>query len=266
MNDERVFRLLAETNPVPTIDSVGVPGALGEIDRGRATMTTTTTSPERGTRRRYRGPLVAIAAALVVLVAGVAVWATTRGGDELASQPGLSSVTAAYEAMNNGNLDKFYAQLTDRAVQADDHEYRSLEVAMHEQTELLGPCRALEPSPTSGEDRIQCDVRFTDDFFRPAHIWTEVTDTFVMADNGKIDVIVNVLGDTAAATDYTHAFWRWMHETYPEVYSSVWEATPDPDSIPAVAAFAHRDAALAARDHVDEFIAQSSDYPLTKAE
>jgi hypothetical protein len=267
MNDEQVFQLLTETNPVPDVDAVAQPAALREIDRGRPTMITdtrTSTEPQADpkpvTGRLRRGPLVAAAAALMVLLAGGTMWATTGGGSELADQPGMSSVLAAYEAMNNGDVDGFYAQLTDRAIQADDHEFRSLEAEMHEETELRGPCRALEPSPTTGQDRIQCDVDLTNDFFRPAGILARVTDTFIIAENGQIDVLLYQFDDSTVADSYAHVFWQWLADTHPAAYEPF--SAVRPETIPAFPGFAHRDLMLTALEYVDEFIAQSSQYPV----
>lgn len=271
MNDDQVFRLLAETNPVPNVDGVASPVALDEIDQGGPTMAIDMkleSRPEPEAKpppRAHRGPWLAAAAAVVALVAGAAVWAISGGGDELADHPGMASVTAAYEAMNNGDVDGFYAQLTERAVEADDHEYRALEAEMNQRTERDGSCRLLEPSPTSGLDRIQCDVLFTNDFFRPAGISVLSRDTFVIADDGRIDVIITELPDRAEADAYAHAFWPWLAAAHPEVYNTMWVVRPDPDTVPAFTAFAHTDAKLTALEYIDEFLEQSDQYPLSES-
>jgi hypothetical protein len=269
MNDEQVFQLLAETNPVPKVGVGVAPVALGDADQGGRTMATTNSrlSPERRfdsdpTPGRRWGALLAAAAVLLVLIGGAAMWALVGRGNEVADEPGMSSVLAAYDAMNNGNIDAFYSHLTEHAVEVDDHEYRLLDVEMHEQTELSGPCRQLKPSPTSGKDRIQCDVKVTNDLFRPARIWLEVTDTFVIARDGRIDVVLSMAGDNTSADDYSHAFWSWLADAHPDVYDTIWGAHPDPETIRALTAFAHTDIKLAARNYVDEFIAQSSEYPV----
>lgn len=265
MNDEQVFQLLTETNPVPDVDDVGLPVALRDIKERRPAMTTAKTrippprqnTPEPTATERHRGVLVGAAAALIVLIAGAAMWAMTAGGDELADQPELTPVLAAYEAMNEGNVDGFYAQFTAEAIATDNQEARRLEAAMHQSTAQIGSCRVLDPSPTSGLGRVQCDVLLTNDFFDPAGIAIEFTDTFIIAENGRIDSLISQVDNRAAADSYAAAFWRWLADTHPTVFETISVAQPE-----SIHTFSYPERMLTALEYVDEFIAQSSDYPL----
>lgn len=87
MNDDRVFQVLRETNPVPDPDGLDSPIALSQIERWNPSMATgepiptqvSTTRPAPG-RNRGKRLLAGAVAALLVLVAGAGMW-TVFGGD-----------------------------------------------------------------------------------------------------------------------------------------------------------------------------------------
>ncbi|MGI9647566.1 MAG: hypothetical protein ACR2OI_03510 [Acidimicrobiia bacterium] len=87
MNDDRVFQLLRETNPVPDPDGLDSPIALAQVERWTPTMTTgeripthaSTTKPAPGPNRWKRHAAGAVAT-LLVLIAGAGMW-TIFGGD-----------------------------------------------------------------------------------------------------------------------------------------------------------------------------------------
>ena len=265
MNDEQVFGLLVEVNPFPNVDVVSAPVETGKVNEGGPPMAIDT---KRSSQRedhpklgmgRGRRLLVAAAAVVTVLVAGAVIWATTGTGDDVADTTGMSTVAAAYEAMNNGDLAGFYAQLTERATEADDREARSLQIALHQQTDLLAPCRLLEPSPTTQAERVQCRATFTNDFFGAGGISVSVTDTFVIDEDGRIDVMIHEL-DRADADAYSQAFWHWFADAYPNDYIVIWPIGPD-----MLPTFDHPEGIIDALEHVDEFLDQSNEYPIPES-
>jgi hypothetical protein len=122
MNDDRVFQLLAEINPVPDPDGLDSPIALADTEEMRGAMATiertereqTHAARSEGTSRK-RGLAIASAAAAVVLIVGAGLWAFTGSSDtELASTPaGLA--TTYLDARNNNDPEAALAVLSSNA-------------------------------------------------------------------------------------------------------------------------------------------------------
>jgi hypothetical protein len=270
MNDDKVFRLLVETNPVPDPDGLDSPLGLIEIERRSPTMATderistelTRTKPVRGGNRLH-GPLLGVAAAVLVLIIGIGTWAVIGGNQDAADGSEVSVVLSHYEAMNNGDIDGWFATLTEKAAAAESRDTQQLFVNMNSQTEFVEPCRLIEPSPTTGLARVQCKVSVTDDYHDPGGIQMIRVGTFAITDTGKIDVVIGVF-DSESGTEsvfyaYNRDFWQWLAIAHPDVADAI---TPsDGQSLPGW----QSDPAdvFTALDHIDEFIAQSDVYPLT---
>lgn len=150
---ERVREL--PPNPIPDPDGLdsseierrSMPMAIDE----RISPERTPTKPIRGNRRI--GLLVGAAAAVVVLVAGLASWAVISGNDDAAVAPEVTIVLSSYEAMNNADIDGWFVLVTEEEA-ARSRDSQQVLVNMNSQTEFLEPCRLLEPSPSAGQSRV----------------------------------------------------------------------------------------------------------------
>jgi len=87
MNDDRVFQLLRETNPVPDPDGLDSPLALAQIERWHPGMAVGEPNPDLGSttrpapaRKLHKRLLAGAIAAFLVLIAGAGMW-TVFGGD-----------------------------------------------------------------------------------------------------------------------------------------------------------------------------------------
>jgi hypothetical protein len=95
MNDERVFHLLKEINPVADPDGLDSPVALGDFETQGGAMATiertefdqTDAAPSQGTSGR-KGVMIAVAAAAAVLIVGIGAWALIQSDEtKLAASP-----------------------------------------------------------------------------------------------------------------------------------------------------------------------------------
>lgn len=94
MNEEKVFRLIVEMNPVPDADALDSPLGLTELERRSPTMGTRTTRTEQAIETRpggsrSKGLVVGLVTAAAVLIVGIGGWAlfNSNSETELASSP-----------------------------------------------------------------------------------------------------------------------------------------------------------------------------------
>jgi hypothetical protein len=111
-------------------------------------------------------------------------------------------------------------------------------------------------SPGDETDSVLCEeVVISDDFTSPAGVQGQYTVRYSV-DDGVITERV-VLRRSEAIEDYEAAFGTWLEATHPDVYESSYQADgPYP--------FATVEQALAVIALVDEFLAQSDDYPIAQ--
>ena len=266
MNDEQVFRLVMETNPVPDPDGLDSPIALAELERGSRTMAidsqVRTESIEPNNSRSWqwgRGPLVGGALAILVLVVGIGAWVLTADDQDVADGPEVSVVMAAYDAMNNDDIDGWFATLSESRAAAESRDDRQFLVNMSARTELIEACRMLEPSPTSGLARVQCRVTVSNDYHDPGGIDLTRTDTFLIDDAGKIDNVIEQWEyDDVVFFAYNEDFSDWLESAYPDVLADI-----NPGGSQFVPGWRGDPAdMLTAVEYIDEFVAQSDKYPL----
>lgn len=111
MNDDKVFQLLMETNPVPDPDGLDSPLALAQLEQRSPTMATDTQSTTERTRikevrdknRRSR-LLVAATTAALALIVGLGTWAILGGGGGGEAANPRAAVEGYYEASNSHDL------------------------------------------------------------------------------------------------------------------------------------------------------------------
>ena len=124
MNDDKVFQLLIETNPIPDPDGLDSPLALVDLEQRSPTMATDTqigtkptgTKPVRDPNRRSR-LLIGAAAAVLVVIVGLGTWAAFLVGDgqDSGSKSPPDVLEEFLRATFGGDLDSGYALLVDGA-------------------------------------------------------------------------------------------------------------------------------------------------------
>lgn len=229
-------------------------------------ISTQSSATKRGSNRNTRnGLLVGAAAAVLVLVVGLASWAAIAGDDDGAVASEVSVAIASFEAINDGDIDGYLELFTEEAVLRESRHVQQVLVNLNSQTELVEPCRLVEPSQPTGLARVECSVSVSSDFHSPGGIEMIRNTRFDITDAGKIAVLITGF-DSESGTEslffaYNRAFWGWLAIAHPDVADAI---TPsDFESIPGWLT----DSAdvFTALDYVDEFIAQSDVYPLTDA-
>lgn len=233
------------------------------MDERISTESSATKRVSNGNTRN--GLLVGAAAAVLVLVVGLASWAVIAGDDDGAVASEVSVALAFYETRNNGDIDGHLELFSEDATGRVGPTSLQVLVNMNSQTEFVEPCRLLEPSPASGLARVVCKVSATSDFHTPGGIQMIRTGSFQITDAGKIDIVAESF-DSPSATEssffaYNRAFWQWLDLAHPDVADVITpvdgESMPgwpnEPEHVPT------------ALDFVDEFIAQSDVYPLSEA-
>ena len=257
-----IAQLMRAANPVPD------PAAALTHDELNALLLLTRTrsgnmdvkSPEtrgRQEKNQHRGWLVAAATfAVILVVAGIGLMVANQSDEDTTVALGLSVVMANYEAFNNGDYDGYLATFTDELAQ-EQPRIEGWRVD-NEQIEIVEPCRVVETSPT-GDTTVECSTTRSNDYLGPAGIIENVTETFVANGDGKISSVEND-GPCCIAQwrAFNQGFWQWLQVAYPAVFEEI--RPIDFDSFPGW----QRDPAdmLIAIQYVEEFVAQSDDYPI----
>lgn len=129
-------------------------------------------------------------------------------------------------------------------VSVEDH-FR-FEAAVGTTRTMAEPCKLIGNS-------VECELTVENDLFVPAGLAPTLTSAFFFDRGGKI-VTVNEQF-SADLGDFFGAYITWMKEAHPDVHGQIMEA----DSIPYMLMTPENAPLFLA--HVDEFIAQSTDYP-----
>lgn len=284
MNDEKVFQLLSETNPVPDPDGLDSPLALAQLERRSPNMATDTrstteqarTRPARDPNRRSR-LVIGVATAALALIVGLGTWAVIGGGGDVALDPDVEVVQSAIEARNRGDIEAYKASLTGGELDFEEavHVEEALSYA-NQKTELVG-CLVTGQSQT-GLSIVECESTTTDDFYGAGGIVGSGTMTFFVNEEGKISGISDETDDIpfvkTEVAIFNNAFWLWLMDAHPAVFDEIAFGPGSRDSIPGLSFPAsinfgvddlHDPAEMGiAVQYVDEFVAQSDVYPLSQ--
>lgn len=290
MNDDKVFRLLMETNPVPDPDGLDSPLALTELERRSPIMTT----PQPNSGKRNNGLLIGAIAAVAVLIVGLGSWAaladnpsgpsttavaaasstTTPPADSEAFA--LATVSGYLDALNRGDIPAMLEMVTGAfASDIGDGTFEAILAAANHHGDIIEPCRVIAVTvdqfgfpmdPDSPETAVECTSDYYNDFFGPAGIFVEPrVERFYVTPDAKIVGFSNDLGFAPPETDpaniytYTRAFYDWLALAYPDVYEEI--KVEDGDSIPGWYAKDPGHMTIAIQ-YVEEFVAQSDVYPI----
>jgi hypothetical protein len=278
MNDEKVFQLLMETNPVPDPDGLDSPIALAQPVGRNPNMATSeriSTEPTRIVRdpsRRSR-ILIGAAAALVVIV-GIGTAVVIGGDKDAATEPEVAVVLSAIEARNSGDIEAYKAYLSGAELSVENRSNLSEALSYANNSTILANCRVSEKTPTE-ESVVECDATQIDDFYGAGGIEESGTARFHVTDDDKInDSGVSVDGEEDVPWEETEmaifnvAFFSWLADAHPAVFDGIQTTGFEPQNIPGLAAFPgdSRDPAemLIAVEYVAEFVAQSDVYPINQ--
>lgn len=262
MTDETVFQLLMATNPVPDPDGLDSPmaaftppkqGSPRRTGRGIATHEGDTGMGSYAYGRDWLRTGVATA---VVLLLGLGTWVALGGSDGEEVAPEVNVVLAAFDAWNAGDFEGFLAAFTDDLAQAEMGGVSRIIFNAGSEIEIVEPCHVVETSATGST--VQCGIVERNGFHGPAGISNSSTSTFVVDLAGKITHFTEVGTCCSAEFTFQGRFWAWLADSYPNVYERIrpidGQSLPGWEGDPADM--------LVAIQYVEEFIAQSIDYPL----
>ena len=271
--EERLMAMYANANPVELEDLLNMVELddaeyLATLEQRSSEVTQLDTKAKDNKEKKKKNGMAFLVAAGVVIVAGIG-FLVVNQGDETAA-PELSVVIANYEAWNSGDYESYLATFTVEAAQGDwgpagnyvsgepAHNLPQVLMNANSRIELVEPCRVIETSPT-GESTVQCLTIERNDWHGPAGITYSATQTFVVNAENKISSVDQHGSCCRDEFAYNAGFWLWLQVAHPDVYE---EIKPDgnSDNLPGWP----RDEAdmLIAVQYVDEFVAQSDDYPI----
>ena len=275
VTEERMKTLFTEANPIKDSESVELAPAGGDdylatLQRRSSEMTQLDTKePRSGRQSRRMIPWVAVAAVAVIIVGATLLLLNQRGADVSPADPAPESqapevgvVLAAIEAYNAGDIDALIGSFDSESpatgwdwVRDGETRYAD-EIFMNANRviTIVEPCRLSE----TVSNAVVCELAEYNDWHGAAGLTFEATSLFTVNEQRLIVGWTDNWSCCTRQWDFHHAFWDWMEVAYPEVYVNIAPATSD--GLPGLEADpAHMIVALR---YVDEFIAQSEDYPI----
>ena len=226
--------------------------------------------------RQPRRLLVAAAAAALVLIAGLGTLALV-GGDptDAAAEPEVEVVLAAIDARNRGDIDTYQASLTGQLL-ADETDPDAYDEALSyalPTTDLVN-CRVTGMA-AAGESIVECESTDTDDYYGAGGVVESGTTTFLVTVGHKISSRDTVSSEEDVPWEATElgmfnlAFWSWLMDAHPAVFDEIGPVPANLYSLPGLddlfLSDRHQpDEMLVALDYVDEFVAQSGVYPISR--
>lgn len=217
-------------------------------------------------RRRPRiASALAIAAALVVVGFGVGMLTSNRTGDQAAAglERRVALVAAQAAAYGDGHFDGWVSYYTPDASLGNSGSAGGPDIKIlfpvsavaNEQWIITGLCQE-----GASPEQMSCPMRQRNDFYGPAGLAVEALYTFTFDEDDKI--IAYELDQGGAIADapfntFDTRFVQWLEEAHPEVsLDTVMQANLSGGVLMTAESMA------TALLYVDEFIAQSDDYPI----
>ena len=255
--EHQVIQHLRDLNPVVEETTLDLPDTsptafLAALERAQTermpmSVETTTRDMTRATGpHRRRNLVLALGTAAVIVVAvvvGIAI-AGSDSGEEVAATPPIQVAEQIMEAHIAGGP---IAMLEFFESGYADIERPSQEVFQILNERIIdGEFRCEETRP----GRVLRRTPTTNDFHSAGGIDPDVTWTFTFNEASEVVGLQGVAGQVGQIRDYNDAFTAWLLETYPDVAGPGYVPTADPAS-----------AEIAVR-YVNEFVAQSDDYPI----
>lgn len=218
MKPEQVYSLLVEANPIPDRDALPDIGVrLHIVDTRSPTMPTQTLEqPTRTPAPRPRRFVPIVAAAVAVLVAGVALAMVTGNSDEATQEDreafALSTVQEFYTALEGGDLAAI-ERLTG-ADEADSTMWAFNAVLVAAYPRQVTGCEAVEVGNSLFVE-VACTVRDSNPVFVSKGV-TQVVERWQVFDDGRLQWLpIETPGFSAALLDARD----YLRADYPEQYS-----------------------------------------------
>ncbi len=268
MSIDTAFQRFREANPVPN------PAALREqpvdvlLARQRSMQSTQIERMDAAPSRRppRLTPALVTGAVLVAVLIATGLLAAVRGGNEAAASLERRSTLIAEqaEAYSAGDFDRWVryfaddASLWGGAYTIDSPDVKllfPLSAAAGEQWTIAGLCR------DGGTPReVTCPMRQTDDFHGPAGLALDAMFTFTFDEDDRITAFGPdefLSAHFAPWRTFDVRFVRWFEDAHPEVeLGGMWLGNDSGVMLTG-------DGLASAIEYVDEFIAQSDEYPPT---
>lgn len=201
--------------------------------------------------------------AVVVLAAVVAAACGSNGDDSSGDrEAAIAVVVSALDAKNEFDLDGWLAVHEGGTRKGIPLFAEELLMNANQHWEVTEPCRVTGEN-TAGDTVVECLITNTDDFWGAGEIYEPRDLRFTVRSDGLIttdDLIMESNSFASAERDaFNRSFYAWIKQAFPDVHSELDPGirtfsapgfeTQDPDHM------------LLAIDYVDEFVAQSADYP-----
>ena len=196
--------------------------------------------------RRRRKLLLALGAAVVVVVAitaGVAL-VGSGDGDDVAAAPPLEVAEQILDAHAAGGpiamlqfFEADFAALVEDSQQVFQRFNERIDRANSR-------CEETQPG------RVLCRTPTTNDFHGAGGIDPDVTFTFTFNEKSEVIALSETASQVVKIREFNDAFTGWLLEAYPDAATESYVPTADSAS------------AEIAKQYVDEFVAQSDEYPL----
>lgn len=245
------------------------------------------TGPDQVTPRRTparRGLLVG--AGLVVVAVLIGVVAVLTSGDDattgvadapvtdVTSAPtttvavtidaagAVAAVEASFAAFNVGDIDAWLAFFSDDATFFGARQETAVEefaplFAANPRIELIEPCRSGDVT-AEGEHVVTCSYTMTNDFHGAGGLVFTVEETFTVQDDSVIGQAGPgpLAGPWEETSRFNTRFWLWLESAHPDVFGEI-----GPSEATGVRPPETPDEMRLALQYVDEFVAQSDEYP-----
>lgn len=270
---DRVAHVLAQANPVRDPSQLTRPSGRADLRATiRKELDMQKTAPDTGTdtmRTRRVASIAAVAALMVASAISGAVAmgllrsdappaATTPPVDDagpgaLTPEEAVAAVRESIDLRNAGDVGA-WMQMQVFPKSPGLWSQTTLWVEANEQIRIDGSCQFGETSASGRLATVLCPVEVTNDVYSAAGLELTGTLRFWVDEYGRIDVVEE---DFAAEDDITlfqQAFFVWLHEHHPDVADGI-------ERNPYNLGWPESSAAVDALPYVDEFIAESDDYP-----
>jgi len=251
--ERQVLQQLRALNPITDERTIDLPETsstafLEALETRRKIMSVTTEQPVEKSpkeRTRRRNIALALGAAVIVAAIGVSALLVTDDGSDVASPRAV--VEEFIDLQSSGQIVASLELATDEMADRERDSYEGFEVwnSRSEQTE---PCQEISQS------RFRCVTLDYDDFHGAGGLNPfENHTTFTVNEAGVISDVTTSLVDFPAISGFNLRFMSWLTEAHPEQAAQM--SLPPSDNFNA-------EAARIALQYVDEFVAQSDDYPI----
>jgi hypothetical protein len=191
---------------------------------------------------------------------------TTTTPDEVADSA-IEVVLAALDAKNSLDLDGWLTAFEGGEHQGTPLFAEELLMNANQHWEVVEPCQVTREN-ANGDTVVECLISNTDDFWGSGGIFDTRAFEFSVNPDGLITSQVGLTPGTRGFSSgrrntLNRAFSQWLSDTYPDVFADTGFLISSNGP-----GFDARDSThmLVAVEYVEEFVAQSDDYPLDATE